>query len=208
MPSSWFAFALALAVILLVAALTRSPQVDPAMDYRAEVTRAQLDAFYADNESDPWQLVFWDNSKLSRLPNYEDEDSDDFEKLTHGQQMLMLAGIADAQILNGGVGQLFFNMAGSVPRMEQAFAEMLCDVASQTLDREMSRLAESNFIVEWNRAQLAFSTASEGGDKERAWQNFIDFNTKFFPGGDDDPDQRYYDNHDATIVCIKSHIRT
>lgn len=104
--------------------LPRPGKPQTPVDLRAIVVRSHLDNFYSDPDSDIWQLAFWDNTKFETL-KWFGEGNADFLLLNREQQLLVLVGNADGEIGNGGIGQLFFNRAGFVPAMQEAFAEMV-----------------------------------------------------------------------------------
>ncbi len=129
---------------------------------------------------------------------------------TRGQQLLVLAGSADGEIGNGGIGQLFFNRGGSVPAMQDAFEEMGCKFAAELLNSELNRLAQTDFVDKWTKAKLEFTSAGSSGDKERAWKAFTELVEKYFPqeeGNRLNPvDQAYLDKRDETMECVKKYM--
>jgi hypothetical protein len=201
-------FRLALLIIItLVLVISARSEAQMPMDLRATAVRSELDKFYADSDADIWQLAFWDNLSLESHKDWHVDGSNDFKRLTHGQQLLVLVGQADGEIGNGGIGQLFFNRAGSAPDMQSAFEEMGCAFASDFFSGELDRLSKADFISKWQAASKGFSESSQAGDKERAWEEFTDFIAEFYPeaeGWDFDPvSQRYWDKRKETLACIR-----
>ena len=122
-----------------------------------------------------------------------------------------MVGQADGEIGNGGIGQLFFNRAGSVPDMQSAFGEMSCAFASDFFSGEMGRLSKTDFISKWQAASKGFSESSQAGEKGRAWEEFTDILAEFYPEAEDqdfDPvSQRYWDKRMETLACIRLYMK-
>lgn len=178
------------------------------MDFRAPVTRGQLDEYLSAPDFFMWDLPILGNERLKDWDDCFDPDAAIFHELTRAQQVLILVGQLDADVSNGGIGQLFFNRAPAVPAMQRALAEMGCAFAAELIDQELDRLAETNFIAKWTearaRADRQNKTSAEG--HRRAWTTFIDFVDEMFP--DDSATQAYFARSHEMIECARAYIAT
>jgi hypothetical protein len=181
------------------------------VDLRAPVTQADLVVFFKNAESDIWDLTIWGNKRPEGRPSAMEPEADDFQLLTKPQRALILVGMLDGEIGNGGVGQLFFNRANLVPAMQDALVEMNCQFAAGLLDRELERLAQSDFISQWLAARRGFTDHMKAQDKEIAWNQFMDFVDGYFPipaGEDNDQaTEAYYNGREETLACVKAYIK-
>ena len=176
-------------------------------DFRAPVTRRQLDEYFADPAFEIWDLTIWRNERLKGRNDYFAPDGAIFGRLTHAQQLLVLVGQLDGDIRNGGIGQLFFNQASEVPAMLEALEEMKCAFAADVIDGELRRLAEMDFIPKWIEAHKRFDEGA-GGTKEewqRSWEAFMAFVGEMFPGETVSDD--YYARGDETLECVRTYIK-
>jgi hypothetical protein len=200
---------LALACACTVAAFTIDVGVGAMAqlrDLRAPVTQQQLDEYFAAEDFYYWGLPVGDNERLKGKIDWFDPNTPAFQLLTRPQQVLILVGMLDGDILNGGIGQLFFNYAPRVPAMQEALEEMGCSAASQLIDRELDRLAEVNFIPRWLEARAVFADKSNGTkeDWEQAWGAFMAFVDEMFP--DDSASDAYVTHLPETETCIRKYI--
>ena len=177
--------------------------IDPRVDLRANVKRTALNKWRNDPDSDLWELPFDANTKLEPYREWWYERGANFDLFTKGQQMVILAGNADAEIQNGGVAQLFFNRAASVPRMEKALREIGCSSAEAILTAELNRLSLTNYIEKWVAAREEFSNADS---KEVAWDAFLEINNHFFGEESEVTDDAWYALRDDLYECTKSYI--
>jgi hypothetical protein len=140
-----------------------------------------------------------------------DPEAADFQLLTKPQQALILVEMLDGEIGNGGVGQLFFNWANLVPAMQDALVEMGCDLAARLLDREMQRLAQTDFFSQWIAAQNGLAADLPRQGMMVAGQHFSNFLAEFYaspPGKTSDPaTEAYFKVREQTLDCVKAHIR-
>lgn len=181
------------------------------VDLRAQVTKAELAAFLNNAESDILDLTIWGNKRVEDRPSAMDPEAADFQLLTKPQQALILVEMLDGEIGNGGVGQLFFNWANLVPAMQDALLEMNCQLAASLLDREMQRLAQTDFIAKCITATNSFSDHMKDQEKEVAWKQFMDFVDGYFPTpageNNDQATESYYHGREETLACVKAYIK-
>jgi hypothetical protein len=127
--------------------------------------------------------------------------------LTREQKFLALAMIADGQISNGGISQLFFNNGGSVPSMEEALLEMGCKRAATILTAELERLSAAGYIESWTKARQGFSRGLSEGEKEVAWKAFNDLNDRYFGDESGELNEAWYAAQGETFACIKAYVK-
>jgi len=190
-------------------ALERSivrPMLVNTLDFRALVTQGQIDEYLAASNFDMWDLPIWRNERLKHRKDYFAPDGAIYHELTRAQQVLILVGQMDGDIGNGGIGQLFFNQAPAVPAMQEALAEMGCSFAADLIDKELNRLAETDFIPKWIEARARFAEGEHASAKEReqAWAAFMQFVDEMFP--DDSINDAYFARSAELIECSRTYI--
>jgi hypothetical protein len=84
------------------------------VDFRAEMSPAAFEAIPtdADEPIDGYYDALIDRNK--RVDHRFFEDSEQLQKLTRGQQLLIRLGTFDSQVKNGGITQFFWNCPDSI----------------------------------------------------------------------------------------------
>ena len=97
-----------------------------------QVTRAQLDAFFAAPRSihDCYTFACHDNPRY-RAIDWNMFGDVEYEKLTRPQQVLNNVNLASGQICNGGIAQLFFNFQEHMDHISSAIEAFGWDEFSQ-----------------------------------------------------------------------------
>jgi hypothetical protein len=89
-------------------------------DYRAKMTPADFDAIPVDEDNplDEYYVALIDgNKRFSGIDEEYPQGYEDIElikQLTKGQQLLILLGVFDGQVKNGGITQFFWNYPGYI----------------------------------------------------------------------------------------------
>jgi len=188
--------------------LVDAPKLLRDRDFRAPVTRRQLDEYLSDPKFEMWDLTIWRNERLKGRNDYFAPDGAIFPELTHAQQLLILIGQLDGDIGNGGIGQLFFNQAPIVPAMQDALVEMGCLPAAKLIGAELDRLADTDFIPKWGEARAEFARIDDEAKevREQSWAAFVEFADTMF--SDESVNDRYFAMRDDMEECVRVYIRS
>lgn len=166
-------------------------RTDDGYDLRSVVTERQLEEHLSDPDAYIWQLAFWENDKLRGPPVWLDTEGWLFEQYTRPQQVLLLVGQLDAQVLNGGFSQLFYNRgAATVSAARDALGEIGCGPAAELVELEIARFRQSAPDLD------------DGAPSTFGWDEFM---ARHFPPGTEEGD--YGALRDETMRCVLAYMR-
>lgn len=179
------------------------------VDYRRPVSETERLQALTDVQVWPWEHLLFNNPRLESLPEWDNPQSADFRKLNDDQRRLVLVALADGEICNGGMCQLFFNKVSYVPSMQEAFADVGCSFAAESLASETYRLSQTSFVRDWKKSERKFANFFAKSERQMM-DHYDQFKQKFFPSsesGNDPATEAYYNEREETLNCIRRYIQ-